>query len=86
MGAIGRNGRVCRTGPDLTENLSGGVGLVRWCRIGMWDETWDCGNHLRDELSSRSRTVAESPAKVAFDCATTFEMNSSFNRSSPRRR
>jgi len=30
-----------RTGPDLKEVLSGGVGFVRWCRFGMWDETWD---------------------------------------------
>jgi len=33
--------------PDLKEILSGDVGLVRWCRIGMGDETWDFlnGNH-----------------------------------------
>jgi hypothetical protein len=30
-----------RIHPDLNEILSGGVGLVRWCRFGMWDETWD---------------------------------------------
>ena|ERR1035438_6529691 len=30
-----------RTGPNLKEILSGGVGFVRWRRIGMWDETWD---------------------------------------------
>jgi hypothetical protein len=33
--------RWCRFGPDLKENLSGGVGLVRWRRIGLWDGTWD---------------------------------------------
>jgi hypothetical protein len=30
-----------RNHPDLKENLSGGVGFVRWCRIGMWDFPWD---------------------------------------------
>src|ERR1035437_9710649 len=27
--------------PDLQQNLSGGVGLVRWRRFGLWDEAWD---------------------------------------------
>jgi hypothetical protein len=30
-----------RIGPKISESLSGGVGFVRWCRDGMWDETWD---------------------------------------------
>src|ERR1039458_4671792 len=30
-----------RIDPRFSEILSGGVGLVRWCRFGMWDETWD---------------------------------------------
>ena len=29
-----------RIHPDLKENSSGDVGLVRWCWIGMWDEMW----------------------------------------------
>jgi hypothetical protein len=32
----------CRNHPRIKENLSGGVGFVRWCRIGLWDEMWDC--------------------------------------------
>jgi hypothetical protein len=26
---------------DSLISMSGGVGFVRWCRFGMWDETWD---------------------------------------------
>jgi hypothetical protein len=33
--------------PDLKENLSGGVGFVRWCRPGMWDFPWDFLNGNR---------------------------------------
>ncbi len=33
----------CRFSPSFSETLSGGVGLVRWRRFGMWDETWDFG-------------------------------------------
>ena len=29
-----------RIGSRFPENTSGRVGLVRWCRIGMWDEMW----------------------------------------------
>jgi hypothetical protein len=36
-----------RIHPDLKENLSGGVGLVRWCRIGLWDFSWDFLNDNR---------------------------------------
>ena len=25
----------------VASDLSGGVGFVRWCRAGLWDETWD---------------------------------------------
>ena len=25
----------------IKENLSDGVGFVRWCRIGLWDEMWE---------------------------------------------
>jgi hypothetical protein len=34
--------RRCWFRPRFSEILSDGVGLVRWCRFGMWDETWDC--------------------------------------------
>jgi hypothetical protein len=37
--------RWCRFRPDLKENLSGGAGFVRRCRLGMWDETWDFLNN-----------------------------------------
>jgi hypothetical protein len=30
-----------RNHPRIKENLSGGVGFVRWCRNGLWDEMWD---------------------------------------------
>ena len=30
-----------RNHPDLKENLSGGVGFVRWRRNGLWDEMWE---------------------------------------------
>jgi len=33
--------RWCRNHPRIKENLSGGVGFVRWCWIGLWDEMWD---------------------------------------------
>ena len=38
-----------RNHPELKETLSGGVGLVRWCRIGLWDFPWDFlnGNRVR---------------------------------------
>jgi hypothetical protein len=36
-----------RIHPDLKENLSGGVGFVRWCRIGLWDFPWDFLNGNR---------------------------------------
>ena len=39
--------RRSRIHPDLQENLSGGVGFVRWCRIGMWDKAWDSQNGNR---------------------------------------
>jgi hypothetical protein len=35
-----------RTSPDLKEILSGGVGLVRSCRIRLWDESWDFWSHF----------------------------------------
>jgi hypothetical protein len=40
-----------RTGRDLKENLSGGVGFVRWCRFGMWNETWDLSALYRSQRS-----------------------------------
>ena len=33
--------RWCRNHPRIKENLSGGVGFVRWGRNGLWDEMWD---------------------------------------------
>jgi hypothetical protein len=30
-----------RNHPDFKENLPGGVGFVRWCRIGLWEEAWE---------------------------------------------
>jgi len=30
-----------RNHPRIKENLSGGVGFVRWYRIGLWDEMWE---------------------------------------------
>ena len=44
------------TGPNLKEILSGGVGLVRRCRIGVWDETWDSSGHIApDSTPTRDR-------------------------------
>ena len=30
-----------RNHPDFKENLPGGVGFVRWCWIGLWEEAWE---------------------------------------------
>ena len=41
--------------PVSNEISSGGVGLVRWCRFGMWDEPWDFeGSHWHDLVMQRS--------------------------------
>ena len=33
--------RWCRNHPRIKENLSGGLGFVRWGRIGLWEEMWE---------------------------------------------
>ena len=43
-----------RIHPEVKENLSGGVRLVRWCRFGMWDEPWDFeSSHWHDLVMQR---------------------------------
>ena len=39
-----------RIHPNLKENLSVGVGLVRWRRFGLWDETWDSASQSIRQL------------------------------------
>ena len=50
--------RLGRIHLDLKENLSGGVGFVRLCRIGLWDETWDLATNFNAEIDRRTRVVA----------------------------
>ena len=38
-------GRVGLASSGLEKNSSGGVSLVRWCRIGLWDDAWDLFTH-----------------------------------------
>jgi hypothetical protein len=52
--------RWCRFGPDLKENLSGGVGSVRLGRIGMWDES--CDLYRTPSRRIRSSNVHCSPS------------------------
>ena len=51
-----------RFSPDLKEILSGGVGLVRWCRNGLWDETWDFRRQ-----SCSVEVLGEGPASTIYD-------------------
>jgi hypothetical protein len=50
-----------RNHPDLKETLSGGVGLVRWCRIGLWDFPWDFlnGNRVRVRVAGPTSIFSE---------------------------
>jgi hypothetical protein len=61
MHSVGRV-RWRRIHPDLEENFSGGVELVRWRRFGLWDETWDFlnENHLvRARLGGPTSTISD---------------------------
>jgi hypothetical protein len=58
-----------RNHPRIKENLSGGVGIVRWRRIGLWDEMWDLRSIAVVQHAGSRRANEQERTSVGFEYA-----------------